>query len=211
MKKEMFAKWETCLFFRSGPGFAGQLQSVSVHRSLSVLPDINNDYFLGDPSQPDIIDETLDLFRANSLFRNFEIKGPADRTLIILILFISDCLAKLGSARTVPTQIEATKLLNTLSVDTFPIPGDANFPLNSHYASPSSRSEAGKSITFSFSFSLLRVFIHFLEYLRQYLIQVRQELSARLVEKLYADGTGKPSKWWMSFQKRRFMNRSLGT
>jgi actin related protein 2/3 complex subunit 3 len=50
-----------------------------------------------------------------------------------------------------------------------------------------------------------------LDYLRQYLIQVRQELSARLVEKLYADGTGKPSKWWMSFQKRRFMNRSLGT
>jgi ARP2/3 complex ARPC3 (21 kDa) subunit len=85
------------------------------------------------------------------LFRNFEIKGPADRTLIILILFISDCLAKLGSARTVPTQIEATKLLNTLSVDTFPIPGDANFPLNSHYASPPSRSEAGKLLPFAFS------------------------------------------------------------
>jgi hypothetical protein len=94
----------------------------------------------------------LDLFRANSLFRNFEIKGPADRTLIILILFISDCLAKLGSARTVPTQIEATKLLNTLSVDTFPIPGDANFPLNSHYASPSSRSEAGKLLPSFYSY-----------------------------------------------------------
>ena len=80
------------------------------------------------------------------MFRNFEIKGPADRTLIILILFISDCLSKLGSARTVPSQIEANKLLNTLSVDTFPIPGDANFPLNSHYATPSSRSEAGKSL-----------------------------------------------------------------
>ena len=49
------------------------------------------------------------------------------------------------------------------------------------------------------------------DYLRQYLTQVRQELAARLVERLYADGTGKPSKWWMSFQKRRFMNRSLGT
>ena len=49
------------------------------------------------------------------------------------------------------------------------------------------------------------------EYLRQYLTQVRQELAARLIERLYADGTGKPSKWWMAFQKRRFMNRSLGT
>jgi len=141
--------------------------------------------------QGDIIDETLDLFRANSLFRNFEIKGPGDRLLIILILFISDCLAKLGSARTTPTQIEATKSLNTLAVDNFPIPGDANFLLNAHYAPPASRADA--------------------DYLRQYLVQVRQELAARLVEKLYADGTGKPSKWWMSFQKRRFMNRSLGT
>jgi len=142
------------------------------------------------PSKFDIVDETLDLFRANSLFRNFEIKGGADRTLIVLILYVSDCLAKIGSARTVPTQIEASKMLNTLSVDAFPIPGDANFPLNVHYAPPASRSDS--------------------EYLRQYLTQVRQELAARLIERLYADGTGKPSKWWMSFQKRRFMNRSLG-
>ncbi|THH13639.1 hypothetical protein EW146_g6603 [Bondarzewia mesenterica] len=143
-----------------------------------------------DPDQGDIIDETLDLFRANSIFRNFEIKGPADRLLIILILFISDCLAKLGSSRTPPSQLEATKMLNTLAVDNFPIPGDASFQLNAHYAPPSSRVDA--------------------DYLRQYLTQVRQELAARLTERLYADGTGKPSKWWMSFQKRRFMNRSLG-
>ncbi|KIY49451.1 actin-related protein ARPC3, partial [Fistulina hepatica ATCC 64428] len=141
---------------------------------------------IADPSVADIIDETLDLFRANSLFRNFEIKGPADRTLIVLILFISDCLAKIGSAKTVPTQIEASKMLNTLAVDNFPIPGDANFPLNAHYASPGSRADA--------------------EYLRSYLIQVRQELASQLVQRLYTDGTGKPNKWWMSFQKRRFMN-----
>jgi len=144
---------------------------------------------VAEPSQADIIDETLDLFRANSLFRNFEIKGPADRTLIVLILYVSDCLAKLGSARSTPSVIEAGKLLNTLSVDNFPIPGDANFPLNAHYATPPSRADS--------------------DYLRQYLTQVRQELAARLVEKLYADGSGKPSKWWMSFQKRRFMNRSF--
>ncbi|KAH8830358.1 actin-related protein ARPC3 [Flagelloscypha sp. PMI_526] len=146
---------------------------------------------IADPQAADVIDETLDLFRANSLFRNFEIKGPADRLLIMLILYVSDCLAKIGSARSVPSQIEASKLLNTLSVDNFPIPGDANFPLNAHYAAPPSRADS--------------------DYLRQYLTQVRQELAARLVERLYLDGTGKPSKWWMSFQKRRFMNRSLGS
>ncbi|KAI0774465.1 ARP2/3 complex 21 kDa subunit [Fomes fomentarius] len=179
------------------PAYHSSLNEVPDVRqagNLSILPiktKFRGPSPLADPSEADIIDETLDLFRANSLFRNFEIKGPADRLLIVLILFVSDCLAKLGSAKTVPTQIEATKLLNTLAVDNFPIPGDANFALNAHYAPPGSRSDA--------------------EYLRGYLTQVRQELAARLVEKLYADGTGKPSKWWMSFQKRRFMNRSLGT
>ncbi|KAF8580591.1 ARP2/3 complex 21 kDa subunit [Ramaria rubella] len=145
---------------------------------------------MADPNSADIIDETLDLFRANSLFRNFEIKGPADRLLIILILFISDCLTKISTAKTTPNRLEATKMLGTLAVDSFPLPGDANFALNAHYAPPGSRPDA--------------------DYLRQYLTQARQELAARLVERLYADGTGKPSKWWMSFTKRRFMNRSLG-
>ncbi|RPD66966.1 ARP2/3 complex 21 kDa subunit [Lentinus tigrinus ALCF2SS1-7] len=179
------------------PAYHSSLNDVPDVRqvgNLSILPiksKFRGPAPVADPSEADIIDETLDLFRANSLFRNFEIKGPADRLLIILILFVSDCLAKIGSARTVPSQIEATKLLNTLAVDNFPIPGDANFALNAHYAPPGNRADA--------------------EYLRSYLTQVRQELAQRLVERLYADGTGKPSKWWMSFQKRRFMNRSLGT
>ncbi|KAJ6490299.1 ARP2 3 complex 21 kDa subunit [Mycena polygramma] len=166
---------------------------VRLAGNMAILPiktKIRGPAPIADSEVPDIIDETLDLFRANSLFRNFEIKGPADRTLIVLILYVSDCLAKIGTARTVPTQIEASKSLNTLSVDNFPIPGDANFALNAHYSPPTSRQDS--------------------DYLRQYLVQVRQELAARLVERLYADGTGKPSKWWMSFQKRRFMNRSLG-
>ena len=96
-----------------------------------------------DWNSADVIDETLDLFRANSLFRNFEIKGPADRLLIVLILFVSDCLAKIGAARTVPNQLDASKLLNTLAVDNFPVPGDANFALNAHYAPPGSRADAG--------------------------------------------------------------------
>lgn len=161
--------------------------------NLSLLPfksKIRGPAPIADPNSVDIIDETLDLFRANSLFRNFEIKGPADRLLIILILFISDCLAKIAASRVPPSQIEATKTLNTLAVDNFPIPGDANFPLNAHYATPANRIEADS--------------------LRQYLVQARQETAARLVEKLYADGTGKPSKWWTCFTKRRFMNRSLG-
>lgn len=34
-------------------------------------------------------------FKPNIFFREFEIRGPADRTLIYLTLYISECLRKL--------------------------------------------------------------------------------------------------------------------
>ena len=37
----------------------------------------------------DIIDEALFLFRGDVYFANFEIRGPADRLLVVLILYIS--------------------------------------------------------------------------------------------------------------------------
>ncbi|KAF8311892.1 protein disulfide isomerase [Clavulina sp. PMI_390] len=165
--------------------------NAQVVGNMSVLPiktRIRGPSAPADPNTADIIDETLDLFRANSLFRNFEIKGGADRLLIVLILFVSDCLAKIQDAKTVPAKIEAGKLLSTLAVGNFPLPGDVGFVLNSHYAAPASRVDA--------------------DFLRSYLVQVRQELAARLIERLYADGTNIPSKWWMCFTKRRFMSRN---
>ncbi|KAI9307988.1 actin-like protein ARPC3 [Cunninghamella echinulata] len=135
-------------------------------------------------SGEDIIDEAITLFRANCLFRNFEIKGQADRVLIYLILFISECLQKIN--KNTP-QGEAFKTLSTLAVSNFSIPGDPTFPLNAMYQTPSDRFQADQ--------------------LKQYLQQLRQELVLRLVETIYIDG--QPSKWWMCFQKRKFMNLSL--
>ncbi|CAI2167423.1 18015_t:CDS:2 [Funneliformis geosporum] len=128
------------------------------------------------PTENDVIDEALDLFRANCLFRNFEIQGNADRVLIYLILFISDCLSCLGKAGKNTSQKEAIKILNSRALDNFALPGDPTFPLNALYASPGSDA-------------------------------ARQELANRLVERVYVDG--KQSKWWMSFQKKKFMNKSL--
>lgn len=49
----------------------------------------------------DPLDEVLALFRANTFFRNFEIKGPADRVMIYGILFVSEALGKIkpGASR----------------------------------------------------------------------------------------------------------------
>ena len=86
------------------------------------------------------MDESLALYRANCFFRNFEIKGNADRLLIYTILFIGECLSKLS--RTTNAS-DALKTLTTLAVGNFSIPGDAGFPLNSLYQTASNRQEAG--------------------------------------------------------------------
>jgi actin related protein 2/3 complex subunit 3 len=134
----------------------------------------------------DIIDEILDLFRANTFFKNFEIKGASDRTLIYGILFISQCLNTLSPNS---SQNEAIKALTNLSLEDFSIPGDVGFPLNTLYLSPSNRNDA--------------------IFLRQYLSQFRQELASRLITRLYQNESSKPSKFWLAFGRKKFMNKSL--
>ncbi|CAN3373414.1 hypothetical protein DIURU_000343 [Diutina rugosa] len=133
----------------------------------------------------DIVEETLDLFRANSFFRNFEIKGGADRLLIYGILFVSQCLSKLNKTTTVR---DAHRTLNSLAVDSFALPGDIGFPLNSMYTPPKTKNEA--------------------DMLRAYLQQFRQEVADRLIKRVYGNDD-LPSKHWLAFTKRRFMNKSL--
>ncbi|MCJ1254830.1 subunit of the Arp2/3 complex [Lignoscripta atroalba] len=138
-----------------------------------------------DSESYDALDEVLSLFRANTFFRNFEIKGPADRLLIYGILFISECLGKI---RIGMGSREAEKALTNTALEQFAIPGDASFPLNQAFEAPRDRQDA--------------------EMLRQYLSQVRQELAARLLQRVYSGGNT-PSKWWLSFTKRKFMGKSL--
>ncbi|KAI6251372.1 Actin-related protein 2/3 complex subunit 3 [Erysiphe necator] len=143
-------------------------------------PDPNDESY-------DVLDEVLSLFRANTFFRNFEIQGPADRLLVYGILWISECLSKIRGSMNVR---EAQKEIQNIALDVnFSIPGDPSFPLNQLFNSPSSPQEA--------------------ETLRQYLCQLRQELASRLLARIYAEGPDKPSKWWLSFSKRKFMGKSL--
>lgn len=134
----------------------------------------------------DIVEETLDLFRANSFFKNFEIKGPADRVLIYGILFISECLSKLNKTTNIR---DAARILNNYSLDNFALPGEIGFPLSSLYLPPANKND--------------------LELLRSYLLQFRQELSDRLLKRIYNDNENTPSKYWLAFTRRRFMNKSL--
>ncbi|VDP40809.1 unnamed protein product [Soboliphyme baturini] len=89
----------------------------------------------------DIIDEALYYFKANMFARNFEIKSPADRTLIYLTLYIVECLKRLQkcSNKTIGMKEMASFALS----QDIPVPGEANFPLNAYFKAPSDRAEEG--------------------------------------------------------------------
>ncbi len=103
----------------------------------------------------DIIDEVLNLFRANVLFRNFDIRGPADRTLIYLTLHVVQCLVKCEKIEDKTTgrqkifffsmfvvifplryHLIALRELKALSTKQFACPGDSSWPLGGLFPSP---------------------------------------------------------------------------
>lgn len=45
--------------------------------------------------------------------------------------------------------------------------------------------------------------------MRQYLQQIRQETCLRVVNKVFPQNESKPSKWWLCFAKKKFMDKSL--
>ena len=79
------------------PAYHSSLTGATQLCKMAVLPI--NTKFRG-PAPPgdgnaDIVDETLQYFKANVFFKNYEIKTPADRVLIYLTLYVTECLKKL--------------------------------------------------------------------------------------------------------------------
>jgi len=137
-------------------------------------------------TEQDIIDEALYYFKANVFFRNYEIKSESDRLLIYVILYISECLKKLAKCT---NKNQGMQEMYTLAISKFDIPGDPGFVLNSVYGKPGNSNDA--------------------EFLRSYLTQVRQECGQRVCEKVFSTEDGRPSKWWLCFAKKKFMDKSL--
>jgi hypothetical protein len=94
------------------------------------------------PGKEDILDEALTFFRANVLFRKFEVKGSSDKLLVYLTLFVSLCLKKLENCK---SDAEGVKVLIMMGLDKFALPGEPSFPLNALFAPAQTKEEAGKS------------------------------------------------------------------
>jgi len=131
----------------------------------------------------DILDEVLDYFRANVLFRNFPIEGPADRTLIYLTLFVSKLLVALDR---VTSKSEAEKKARDIAQETFLVPGDAGFVLGGLIPSGSPAER---------------------DLWKSYMAQCRMELVDRLMQRAFTDQG--PNKWWLCFNKRKFLGMTL--
>lgn len=132
----------------------------------------------------DIIDEVLNYFRANVLFRNFEVKGGADRTLIYLTLHVVQCLVKCERIEDKPA---ALRELRALSTKQFALPGDATgWPLGGMFPTPANKAEG--------------------DAFRAYFKQAREEVCIRLCDRLF-DADGTKNKWWqVSFHSRIMYN-----
>mmetsp|Transcript_30683 Transcript_30683/g.66927 ORF Transcript_30683/g.66927 Transcript_30683/m.66927 type:complete len:177 (-) Transcript_30683:162-692(-) len=136
------------------------------------------------PDKEDIIDETLSTFRANVLFRNFDVRTSADRTLIYLTLYTHQCLVKLEK---IEDKATALRELHALAIKQFVCPGDSGWPLGTLFPQPAGKAEG--------------------DLFKAYFKQARDELGIRLVGLMFEDGS--KSKWWQAFSKRKFMGKEL--
>ena len=221
--------------------------------------------------EDDIIDEVLGFFKANVLFKQFEVKGPADRVLIYMTLYTTQCLSKLT---TCATKAEGVRALTSMAHETFRIPGEAGFPLGSFFPSPENSQEAGArarcardgggdvrvagkymrrardpgardlglcgdpegvrhpivsraragwgkrcsetalqgvrgAALAAYVDAWLAPRLRPADLCRGYFKQMREEMGRRVISKVYAQDDGAPSKFWLVFAKRKFMNKAL--
>ncbi|KAL2652183.1 hypothetical protein R1flu_020311 [Riccia fluitans] len=163
----------------------GQYQQACGCPLLPLRSHIKGPAPAADAAAVDIIDEAINFFRANVLFRKFEVKSSADKLLIYLTLYINMALKRIEACK---TEADGIKAIISLGLEKFPIPGEGGFPLGGLLSPPQSREEA--------------------DLFRTYLKQAREETSGRLIERVYRPN-GKPNKWWLAFAKRKFMNIML--
>lgn len=161
-----------------------ELEGVREVGGLSILPlktSSRGPALPANEGEPDIVDETLEYFRANMLFTQFDVEGGADRVLIYLTAFASQAIKKVAKLTSVE---QAQKVLHSLGLSEFPLPGDPGWILGGHFHAPKNQNERNL--------------------MRDFLKQCREQVCARLLHRVFnEDGT--PNKWWMAYSKRNFM------
>jgi len=135
----------------------------------------------------DIVNETLIFFRANILFKSYQVHGSADRTLLYLTMYITKCLQIISKCK---SRKEAESKLYNVANESFAIPGDSRFPLGGFMTAPKNSKESTD--------------------FRAYMSQARVEIGHRLIARCYLEGDGgEQNKWWLCFSKRKFLGKTM--
>ncbi|KAJ5076279.1 arp2/3 complex 21 kd subunit [Anaeramoeba ignava] len=132
----------------------------------------------------DIVDEVLYYFKANVFFRQYDLESAADRLIVYLTLYVTQCLKDMGR---ITNREGAESSMALLAKSQFPLSGDGGFPLSAFFEKPDNTSDA--------------------ELIRSYFIQLRHETGIRLAQRVYRKG--RADKWWICFTKKKFLNLEL--
>lgn len=141
-----------------------------------------------DESKEDIIDEVLKYFKANMLFRTFQVESPADRTLIYLTLYTHYLLKNTENKKT-SKKADADRLYFTLCEAELPGPGDNSFELAAFYDKPRDNDDKKKW--------------------QAYMRQAKEELGIRLAKLVFSNDSAGSDKLWMQFSKRKFLGKAF--
>ena len=133
----------------------------------------------------DIIDEAIIYFRANVLFKNFNIDGDADKVLVYLTVFIQKCLEKANDPNPAKAKENMKKLVDQCEY----IPKTENF-FNVLVTKKDSE----------------------VPNLQKYLKSLRKETVERLIYILFEDEKTKMDfKYWVALGKKKFMGYEMMT
>ena len=133
----------------------------------------------------DILDQAIRFFRANVLFKRFDVRGEGDRTLLYLTFYLSLCMNRLEKAR---TRAEGERAMAELARESFAAPGDSKWILGAFFPTAASQGEADEW--------------------KGYMKSCRERVGRRLLHYCYkADGSY--DKFWMSFCNKKFMGKAL--
>lgn len=152
------------------------------------IPDLNYDKLKLPLNEIDIdiIDEALIYFRANVLFKNFPLRGDADKLLVYITVFISKCLEIAYNQ-----DIDKAKSLMKNLIDEC----EWSPNLKSHFLN-----------------NLLVYKANEVQELQIYLKSIRKEIVMRLMFLLYdSDSKTLDLKYWLGFAKKRFMGYEMPT
>jgi actin related protein 2/3 complex subunit 3 len=154
------------------------------------LPDIDPSKLKSSLSEIDldIIDESLIYFRANVLFKNFPIRGDADKLLVYITVYIQKCLEVVSSCK---EDLEQIKLQLRYLID------EAEWTpnLKSHFFN-----------------NVITIKNNEVSELQSYLKTVRRETCSRLLAILFEGDQKAPDyKYWLGFSKRKFLGYEMIT